>query len=554
MIELRAYQQDALTAINDAEQRGVRRQLGVAATGLGKTIIFTALARRRAETRTLILAHRDELIDQALRKVREAWPEQTSVGKVKGSDNHVASHVVVASVQTLARANRLTQLTTFKSSLAHGFRDVVPFGLVVVDEAHHSTADSYQRVLEALNAGQSDGPLLLGVTATPDRGDGKGLDGQYDEIVFTYDLVWGIREGYLCDMRGTRVTIDMDMSKVKVRRGDYDAGQTGAIMEAAGAPQLIVAAWQEHAADRRTLVFTPTVELAAQVRDAFTAAGIAAGWVHGGMDMAERAATLRDYSAGRLQVVANCAVLTEGYDEPRTDCVVIARPTKSRALYAQMVGRGTRLHPEKTDCLVLDVVGASLDHSLVTIPSLFGIRREFEHEMTGANGAGAAAVLERQVELDVRDGRLRAEDADLFRKVRRDGLAWVQVHTHGSSEKRYAVNLGRTAGSLVLRQLVTGEDVWLCGHRNSDGDKTVLVQNVSLAMAQGVGEDAARTLAPDTWRFNDVKAKWRQQPPTQKQIEVARKWRVRIDPRWNAGELSDQVTARIELSKAGRRR
>jgi len=548
MIELRDYQQSAIDAIEAAAARGVRKQLGVAATGLGKTIMFTALARRWGTERTLILAHRDELIDQAIRKVHEAWPEQLSVGKVKAGDNQIAAHVVVASIQTLARAKRLQQLVA-PSAMAFAFAPAKPFGLVVVDEAHHARADSYTRVLEALGAGQPDGPLLLGVTATPDRGDGHGLDGIFDEIVFTYDLQWGIRQSYLSDLRGVRVALDIDLRKVKIKRGDYDAGQTGSLMQAAGAPTLIVKAWLEHAADRRTLVFTPTVDLADTVRAAFVDAGINAGWVHGTMDTTERQRVLRDYSAGRLQVLVNCAVLTEGYDEPRTDCIVVARPTKSRSLFTQMVGRGTRLHPDKADCLVLDVVGASYDHSLITVPSLFGIRREFEADV---QREGAAVVASRQADLDVAEGRLRAEDADLFHKVRGDGLAWVQMHTHGDGARRYFVDLGRTVGTLVLKQEQPGADVWLCGYRNATGTKQVLIRGVSLEMAQGVGNEAARRLAPNTWRLHDVKAHWRSRRPSSAQLGAAASWRVKVNPRWTAGELADQIDARIQLAQAAR--
>lgn len=550
-ITLRAYQDEALAAIESAEARGVRRQLGVAATGLGKTIMFTALARRRDQTRTLILAHRDELIDQAMRKVREAWPEQTSVGKVKAGDNQTAAHVVVASVQTLARERRLAQLLA-PSPLSLGFNDPTPFGLVVVDEAHHASADSYKRILEGLNAGAPDGPLLVGVTATADRGDGRGLDDVFDEIVFSYDLLWGIGSGYLSDLRGLRVSIEMDLGKVKVTRGDYHAGQSAALLEAAGAPELIVKAWQEHAVGRRTLVFTPTVEMAGQCRDAFERAGVAAGWVHGAMDAGERAMHLRNYSRGTIDVLCNCAVLTEGYDEPRTDCIVIARPTKSRALYTQMVGRGTRLHPDKTECLVLDVVEASRDHSLVTIPSLFGLRREFEREMERDPTLGAAGARERQAELDLHEGRIRAEDAELFHKVRRDGLAWVAVI--GAPDRRYAVSLGRDVGQIVLRQLEPDTDRWLAGFRNADGVKSVLARDVSLELAQGIAEETVRRLAPTARTLIDANAKWRTHRPSAALLAAAVKWRIRVDPKWNAGQVSDQINARAELSRTRRRR
>jgi superfamily II DNA or RNA helicase len=204
---------------------------------------------------------------------------------------------------------------------------------VVAHNCHHAVAKSYQDVFHGLRCGEPDGPLLLGVTATADRGDGKGLDGVFDEIVFSYPLVWGITHDYLSDLRGLRVQLDVDLSGLRVRGGDYDAGQAGEMLAEADAPNLIARAWLEHARGRRTIVFTPTVATAHETAQAFTAAGVSAAAVDGGMAMDDRRRVLADYSAGRIEVVVNCAVLGEGFDEPRTDCVVVARPTKSRALY-----------------------------------------------------------------------------------------------------------------------------------------------------------------------------------------------------------------------------
>lgn len=543
-IEPRDYQAAAITATLDAEQAGTRRQLGVAATGLGKTIIFASLARRRGG-RTLVLAHRDELVSQAVDKIRQVWPG-VSVGIVKAGTNEVRADVVVASVQTLSRPNRLAQLVAAWSDDQVLTRPSEPFGLVVVDEAHHATADTYRRVLDELAAGHDDGPLLLGVTATPDRGDGKGLDDLFDQIVWSYDILWGIRHGYLSDLRGLRVQLDnLDLSGVKVRRGDYEAGASGRALEAADAPKAIVAAWLEHAMGRRTLVFTPTVALAADVADAFTAAGIRAGFVSGETPIDDRRQILADYSAGRIEVLANCAVLTEGYDEPRTDCIVMARPTKSRALYTQCVGRGTRVHPEKVDCLVLDVVGATDTHSLVTIPSLFGIEaREFADRLGDGSTPVGVVVDEHEAE-QVRLGRLIAQEADLFARVRRDdGLAWIKTHTDGQLP-RYVLSLGGTAGSVVMRQLVDGDDQsWAVQHQTVGNGNRTLLRDSSLELCQGVGEDLARRVGVK--QILDPRAPWRQRPPTPKALAAARKWRLPNPEQYKTGgDLSEALTAHI---------
>lgn len=549
---LRPYQHEALEAIDAAELRGVRRQMLVMATGLGKTVVFVDLARRRRQ-RTLILAHRDELIGQAAAKVREVWPD-ARVGIVKGERDEWEQQVVVASVQTLGRQRRLDRLTDALSGGTSLLRNVLePFGLVIVDEAHHTAAESYRRILTALDAGEADGPLLLGVTATPQRGDGKGLDDVFQEVVFTRDMLWGIRNGYLSDLRGLRLKLDVDLGRLKVSHGDYDQGQAGALMEQAGAPGAIAREWRKHAAGRRTLVFTPTVAFAQHTADAFLELGVPAGFLSGETPMDERRALLEDFALGRLDVVTNCGVLTEGYDEPRVDCIVVARPTRSQALYVQMVGRGTRRHPDKTDCLVLDVAGASEVHSLVTLPSLFGLdakaRKRMERE-----GVGAGQALADQMEAELLAGRIRAEEADLWRMVRADGLAWVKAFRSGAP-RRYVL-AGKSGNRLVLEQNGEHYDALLM-----DADyqlKRVLIRDVSLELAQGVGEDYVRTHATrDSLKITDANASWRKGRPTAKALELARKWHVKVDPAWNAGELSDQLTSRIEqarLRKAERAR
>lgn len=551
-LTLRDYQQTALDKIAAAEARGVRRQLGVAATGLGKTVIFCALAEQRGG-RTLVLAHRDELVNQAAAKVREVWPG-VDVGIVKAEQNGVLAQVVVASVQTLARSSRLEKLCQpFESGGVLTSCD--PFDLVVIDEAHHARADSYVRICDRLRTGAEDGPLLLGVTATPDRGDGQGLDHLFDEVVFSNDILWGIAHGYLSDLRGARLTVDMNMAEVKVSRGDYDQGEAGRLMERAGAHATIARAWVEGFATtegvriepkgRRTLVFTPTVEVAHLMAEAFTAVGVAAAYVHGGTPMEERRQLLARFSSGELEVLANCAVLTEGYDNPRVDCVVVARPTRSRALYVQMIGRGTRRHPDKDDCLVLDVVGASAEHSLVTIPTLFGVEAKAREASQSVMGAISARDEE-----EVKAGRLRAEEADLFAKVAASKVKWLALHTDGEA-RRYICSLGNGHPTVVIAQVeAEREDGWVVGLRHPNNRKEVLMRDLTLEMAQGVGEDYARKHAPKPSTVA-AQAGWRKGKPSPKAVDAANKWRLpNVDSYRTAGDLSDALTIHIERIKS----
>lgn len=565
-LTLRPYQEEALARVEAAEARGVRSLLGVAATGLGKTIMFVDLIRRRGG-RALILAHRDELIAQAVAKVAECEPDRPltpaairaiesigrrditadrlqrwgdlrggAIGIVKAKDNDLGAEVIVASVQTVSRQARLAQLTAR------------PFRTVIVDEAHHSLADTYKRVLWRLKAGHSDGPLLFGVTATPERGDGKGLGAIYDEVAFNYDILWGIRAGYLADLRGRQIVLAaFDESSLKVSRGDYTEGSSGSALLAADAPRHIVAAWLAEARERKTLIFTPTVEMARLTAEAFVHHDIAAGWVSGETSPTERHYLLEQFRNGSLRVMVNCAVLMEGYDEPSIECIVIARPTKQQGTYVQMVGRGTRRHPGKDDCLILDVVGATAQHSLITIPTLFGFADDDEVRHGRKSVAHAAHEHEREL---IAAGRLTARDAELFKRLDASSIAWVGTTDVRSGNPCYVRKLGSRQRGDAVEQLPTvmliqrhrGRDEWVCGLVWADGRKQVLIDHEPLERAQGVGEDYIRKAGQSSLARRD--APWRSGPPTERQRAAAARWKITVPEGVTAGQLSEMIDAK----------
>ena len=342
---LRDYQIECLTAIRDRYLAGVRRQLTCLPTGSGKTVIFSEFPKFfRMKKQMLVLAHRAELLDQACDKLRQANPdlrvEIEQAGRVADPD----SHVVVASVPTLGRkgSGRLPRL------------DPDRFFLIVVDEAHHATAKTYRRILKYFGVFEPDTPkLIVGFTATPKRGDGEGLDAVFEEIVFSRTLPEMIGAGYLSPVAGFRVETDVDLSRVKTRMGDFVVSHLSEAVNVEQRNSLVVDVFRSRLKEKQTLCFCVDVAHAHSLAEAFNAGGIPAGAVTGDMDHSERTKILTGFRTGSIRVLANCMVLTEGYDEPSVEGIILARPTKSTLLYTQMIGRGTRLHPGKENVTVL---------------------------------------------------------------------------------------------------------------------------------------------------------------------------------------------------------
>lgn len=513
-LALRPYQEEALAAIRDAQDRGVNRALVALPTGTGKTVVFSHLISERGGT-ALILAHRDELLGQAEDKLRVVAPELAmSIGRIQAGRNDIGSQIVVASVASLARQARLDQLPR-------------EWNTVVVDEAHHATADSYRRILDHVQAG-----IVAGFTATPERHDKSRLADVFEEIVYARSLLQMISSGYLCDLRGLRVELaGLDLSDVKVSRGDYQANELGDALEAAHAPEHTAAALAEHASDRKTIVFTPTVALAHLTADAVTAAGIPAAAVDGTTPVDERRDILGRFKAGDLQAVVNCDVLTEGFDEPSVGCIAIASPTRSRIVYVQRVGRGTRLHPGKSDCLVLDLVGVTDDLKLQSLPDLFGLdkpprKNETIREAVEREQEEHATAEERR---KARNAKRRAKSADLFG---RDRMHWLQLGA------RWVIAAGGKE-SVVLdpvrdgawRVLLVGED-----------RARILARDLDLGYAQGAAEEAIRKR--QAIALADKEAAWREREPSRGQLNYLRRLGSSEQPS-TSGEASDLINGLV---------
>jgi superfamily II DNA or RNA helicase len=351
--DLWPHQQGAVATTLSAVQSGRNSGLWVMPTGTGKTRAFVTLARH-LDLPTLVVVHRDELSRQAATTFHEVWPE-VSVAALPGQGWQDAE-VVVATVQSLR--GKLSSLSPDR------------FGLVVLDEAHHAPARSWLKVIEHFRP-----RLLLGCTATPERLDGKKLSGLFGEKpLYAYGLEQAITDGYLVPLRQRAILTDINLDEVKVRMGDFSVRDLTLAVATQARNRAVVRAYQEHAADRKALVFAVDVKHVEQLRVAFEEAGIPAAAVVGRMKLEERRRVLHAFAEGDYRVLIGCEVLTEGYDEKSIGCVIMARPTMSKALYQQSIGRGLRLHTEagKKDCLVLDIRDRCTRQRLVTASHLFG--------------------------------------------------------------------------------------------------------------------------------------------------------------------------------------
>ncbi len=489
MLELRPYQHDA---INASMTSAWQRQLIVLSTGMGKTITGLALARKM-NTRTLWLAHREELITQPAKALSLVWPEAKS-GIVKAERNEYMRDVVFASIQSAQQERRLAQLA------GQGF------GLVVVDEAHHALSPGYVQLLEHLGCMREGGPKLLGLTATPERSDNGALSDVFQGIVFQVGITTAIAGGYLVPPTVIERPIKVDLDAINTTRGDFGAKQLDLALMQAGIVGEIASAYEEHCAGRRkTLIFVVSVAQAEAVAAELVKRGHHVGSVSGETDADDRRRTLKKLKTGELECVVNCMVLTEGFDEPSVDAIILARPTQSKPLMIQKVGRGLRLFPGKKDCLVIDMVGASKRNTLVQAAVLFGIRPD-PQERPKSTSLDPFTNPE-----EYWRSRYATQIAGLG-GAPRSKLRWVP----GADGAGWLLDAGAFG---TVRMLPQGEEwtVDAVGIRIGDHKRQQLSDcPVSMDLAQAIAEDYVRRVNAVNKAMAD--AQWRNGTATEKQV------------------------------------
>lgn len=535
-LTLRPYQSEGVAAVAAGIRRGLRRTAVVWPTGAGKTVGFAKIGRDWREAyphqRVLALAHTTELVDQMMAKFRSVAPG-LRIGRVQGQANETLAPIVCASVATLRNENRRKMI-----------RDV---GLIIVDECHHAVAKTYLDILThygALGPERPDSARAIGFTATMTRADRLALGDVWQDVVHVVTISDMVNQGYLVRPRGIHVRVDdLDLSQVKTSRGDYREGDLGRAIEESLAPEAIAKAVAEHASDRRIILFAPTVHSAQVIAEALAGTGRRIDTIHGALSPSARAELLGRFRARELDSVAGCMVLTEGFDEPSADCVVIARPTKSAGLYVQMVGRVLRPYPGKHDALVLDVVGASTRHSLRVGLDMFGdaaIREPKEEpidpmaldleDLEAAEEAGR----EEYEPLGGANGPLVAQEIDLFAG---SAKAWMRTQAGvfflAAGERYIAILPGLNPGTFDVTSM--HKDRVNTGRWVAQG-----IEDLSYAMAwaeQDITPTEQMTAAKDRG--------WRIGRPSEKMTAFAHRLGIHVPPGARGGEVSTMITQRL---------
>ena len=524
MLQPRKYQLDAIQAFHRSiASENVKRMLLVLPTGTGKTLTALLLARD-FEGPILWLAHRDELIQQPMVSAKVVLPGR-SLGIVKADMDEWRSDIVFASIQTACRDQRLERLASRLWSL------------VVVDESHHAPSASWRKVIEGCGCLAPGGPPLLGLTATPERLDSARLDDLFQKVVYQYHLYQAIEDGFLAPPDIVMEAIKINLDSVHSLGGDFNPGELDMALLEGGIIDSIYNAIKTHAVDRKTLIFTVSVKQSKMVAAALTAGGLTASSIDGTMGVEERRYILKNFARGHIQYLSNCAVLTEGFDEPTISCILMARPTQSKTLFIQCVGRGLRLSPGKENCRIIDMVALSNRHSLIQAPVIFGADIEEEEKTAKEQPLFKVDPIEywRQ--------RLSTQILGL-RSISRSDMHWIRGN---------AGELLLGVGNFGTVRLRPSDGLWFCeviGNRENKTDLEPLAENpINLELAQGIGEDYIRRCKAVTLARG---GKWRDQPASEAQIEALRRWKINAPNGLSKGQASEMLTAqaakRFELA------
>ncbi len=488
-LPLRPYQNECLEAIRKCHIEGQHRLLVSLPTGAGKTVIFANLIKETSY-RTLVLAHTCELLDQAKEKIQMICPS-LNVGIVNASSKQFDSDVVVCSIQSAIVPSNLTKLSD------------QGFDLVIADECHHFAAESPRKVLNELGFGKGTNRLLVGFTATPFRSDGYGLGEIFDVVSYERNIKHMIADGYLCSPKGLKIATDIDLSKVKSVDEDFQVSSLAEVMDTKELNEIAVDAYLKNANGKQTICFGVTVQHAKNLAACFQNYDVSAKAIYGDMPKDERANILKEYRSGNIQVLCNCNVLTEGFDAPETACVIVARPTKSKGLYQQMVGRGLRLWPNKTECIILDF--CDKNHSICSSAILFeDTEQQKQEEKYKESEKEIRSALPPNLNQKLKAAIINFDPLS-------ESFVWVR------EDKAYTL---KGTGKSILAILPQDNDRYKV-ILSSKNETQLIAEGLSFEYAFATAEDFAKENRK-LFVLSDLEAEWRNQPITERQKETIR--------------------------------
>lgn len=499
VFKLRNYQDECLYAIAECLTKGQQRLLVSLPCSSGKTVIFASLIQKMSHPRTLIFVHTEELIQQTADKLSMVCIG-ISVGLVNANNKNFEATVVIASIQAAyVKAN-------LKKLIAQNF------DLLIYDECHHSSADNARKIINDLGFGKNTKRCIVGFTATPYRTDGKGLGEVFDVVAYEKDIQYMIQQGWLVPPIAYKIKTDLDLSAIKTIDGELQQVSLSELMNTPEMNVLVVKSYLDKAQDRRTICFAVDVKHAIALAETFQQYGIASKAIYGSMPAAERNEIIELYRAGNITVLTNCAILTEGFDDPETTCVILARPTKSLSLFVQCLGRGLRKAPwaGKLDCILLDF--GSKNHNIISLATLYR-----DHNI-------------KAIKCDV----VQESPEEVHKQIARDGSdipltldqelksVLVSFDLLGNSffwEKHGKSHVLRSGENSIEISPYGGK--WLVVYTNLEKSKTI-AKNVLFEYAFGIAEEFAKE-HKNNFMLSDLRASWRSKPITEKQQAVFKK-------------------------------
>lgn len=534
-ITLRPYQQEALDAILVNEAKGISKQLVVLPTGAGKTVLFSHLPIIREDTLPmLVLAHRAELLEQARNKILDSNPNL--IVEIEQADRKAGKvDVVVASVATLGRSGT-PRIEEYPKDY---------FRSIVIDEAHHAAAPTYRRVVDYFNPN-----FLLGVTATPQRSDSTRLIDVFQEIVYYKSIQDLIQDGWLSPLVGYRVKTDIDISDVEIRNGEYAQDQLEEKVDTPERNAFVVATYRNLAMDTKAIVFASGVRHAQNLALSFRQASVECEVIVGTTPQEERQKILQDFSTNKLKLIVNVGVLTEGFDEPSLQTIILAKPTRSTLLYTQIVGRGTRLFEGKDYCTIIDIADTTRGKKPIGLPTLLGLPPDFD--LQGQSLTDVAKKFEELEEfcpgeavrvLNPDDINLAYTRINLFMPPppnpvvqQYSKLVWAEI-----GESEYHLGLNNTESLRIKCDTLGRWNVTLHNNHTKENKVLGVVENMREAFVRS-----------DNWvqnnRFSsmsllDASATWRSDGPTDPQKKMLKRLGIPLTADMTKG-MASQIISR----------